>query len=134
MKTRGKILFTVLLSLVTMILSFISGVLICSNLPTYHLITDNIAVKDMSKSDLLAYTYYDDGLDGITLNGKYQDKKALVTIVMNYTEFEMNEIDYPDEKEKVYIVEIYAIATIQIEKNWFDIYHEDVATIITEHY
>lgn len=134
MKTRGKILFTVLLSLVTMILSFILGVLICSNLPTYHLITDNIAVKDMSKSDLLAYTYYDDGLDGITLNGKYQDKKALVTIVMNYTEFEMNEIDYPDEKEKVYIVEIYAIATVQLGNGWFDIYSEDVATIITEHY
>lgn len=133
MKTRGKILFTVL-SLVTMILSFGLGVLICSNLPTYHLITDNIAVKDMSKSDLLAYAYYDDGLDGITLNGKYQDKKALVTIVMNYTEFEMNEIDYPDEKAKVYVVEIYAIATIQIEKNWFEIHYEDVATIITEHY
>lgn len=131
---KVKHLLILPLSLVAFVLFFFVGMFVKTVLPTYHLITTNISIKDLSKADLIAYTYYDDGMAGISLEGKYKDEEALVTIAMDYTEFEMNEIDYPDEKEKVYIVEIYAIATVQLGNGWFDIYSEEVATIITEHY
>ena len=113
---------------------FVVGYLVSPLMPTYYQITNNIQLKDISKDFIIAYTEFDDGLDCMTFNGRFRNKKALVMIELNYTEYLLSEIGDTEENNVVYVVEISANATYKIDNNNYAVAIEEVATILTEHY
>lgn len=94
----------------------------------YNQITNNIWIKDVTKSDLIAYTTFDDGLDGITFEGKYQNKKSLVNISLEYETYTLV------DNEPLYEVDLYAIATYKGNYGNYFVEAEKITTIYTFNY
>lgn len=120
---KNKVILIVLccVSLILSLLCLIEAAQI-SEQDHYYQITTNICIKDISKNDLIAYTEFDDGLDGLTFEGKYQKDKALVTIKLDYEDY-----------EQLYEVDIWAIATVNKSNKYYK-HVELISTIYTSTY
>jgi len=94
----------------------------------YNQITNNIWIKDITKNDLISHTIYDDGLDGMTFEGKYQNKKSLVNISLEYETYTLV------DNEPLYEVDMYAIATYKGNCGNYFVESEKITTIYTFNY
>lgn len=111
---------------------FIAGVLISifgnADYTKYYYIAPNTQIAEMTKSEIIEYCYYDDGLDGLSFKGKYDNQPALVNIYLDYVEY-----DTLNGGTTLYELTIYANSTVKVDGS-YNLYSEKVDVIYTTHY
>ena len=122
----GWIMFAMLMIFMAMLL--VASVLSSIDFTKYYYIATKTQIVELTRTDIIAYCYYDDGLDRLTFKGKYDGEHALVTINLVYTEY-----DTLSNGDTLYQLDIYAISTIKTDY-FYRAYSEEIDTIYTSHY